>query len=97
MLAVAWCGAKAWKHPTLPSVTWPPPPGNWGAWGLGPWGGSHQLRLSLEAVRTGLVVGGSRAKSGPLKTWWEAEVRRKATPSHFPFPTSALSQAPLSN
>lgn len=41
-----------------------------------------------------LVVGSSRAKSGSPKTGWEAEVRRKATPPHFPFPTSSCPRLP---
>lgn len=58
---LVWCGAKVRKHPTLPTVTCSP--GNWGAWGLGHWGGSHQLRLSLEAVKMCLQGEGAPEQS----------------------------------
>lgn len=60
-----WLGVEQKSGSPSPSLS--PAPGDWGAWGLGHRGGSHQL--SLEAVGMDLVGRGSRAKSGFSKTW----------------------------
>lgn len=88
---LAWYGAKVWEHP-LPSPLSPAGGMGGGSWRLGPWGESHQLRLSLEAVR--MCLGrGSRAKSGLPKTRWEAEVGRGKGHS-FSLPSPYISPVP---
>lgn len=86
-----WLGVvqKSGIPPSFPTITcWR----NWGAWRLGPWGGSHQLGLSLETVRRCLGRG-SRAKSGLPKTWCKAEIGRGKGHS-FSLPSPLLSPVP---